>query len=96
MTDELIKHRAARVSCRGVNDHARGLVNRDDMLVFVEYGQGEGLRFEGFFWGVLRKLDDDDIVWAQAQPRSSGLAIELHCPRLYELLQARARQCGLA
>jgi hypothetical protein len=96
MTDDLIEHRAARVSWGGVDDHACGLVNRDDMLIFVENGQGEGLRFEGLFLDIVGKFDGDEIVGAEAQPRPRHLAVELHRPGSNELLQARARQRRLA
>ncbi len=77
-----------------MHSHTSGLVDGDDVVVFVENIERNGFGF-GAEWRTRLDLDLDALACAQAVRTFRGLRIDEHQPGFDQLLDSGASQFGV-
>jgi hypothetical protein len=91
--EESVDEGALGNSCAGVNGHASGFVDSDEVIVFVEDIEGDGLRL-GFEGRTGQGVDLDRIAGADFVGVLGGLAVEEDEVLFDEFLDAGAGEFG--
>src|SRR5260370_22361926 len=86
-----IDERASYVSCSGVNGHARGLVDGDDVVIFVKDIQGNRFRRRVRRWPRVGP-HGDEFSATKFLRRFCGLAIDEDQAAVDEFLHTRSRE----
>ncbi|MNY42411.1 hypothetical protein D3C86_1772970 [compost metagenome] len=90
-----IEQRAAPVAGRGMHHHARGLVDHQQVLVFVDHVDGQGLGLEGLALQRRAHLDAQLVAGLDLERRLFHHAlVQLHRAQRQQLLQIAARKFG--
>ena len=92
--EQRVDERATVISGPGVDGHAGGLVDSDEVVVFVEDVEGNvfGLRFEG---GTRGGGDVYDVTSADFVRVFGGSAVEENELRFNEFLDASSGELGI-
>src|SRR6266566_4902637 len=84
---------AASMACAGVDRHARGLVDDENVVVFVEHVQRDGLRFSAELRARLR-VHCNALAGTETMRALCGLAVDADEATFNELLDAGAAELG--
>lgn len=92
-TEKCVDERAKRVSCSCVDGHAGGLVDDDEVVVFVKNVEGNGFGFCSERCARLR-LNGDAFAAFELLAGLGGLAVDEHECGVNEFLNAGAGEVG--
>ena len=91
--EKRVDERAARVPCSGVNGHTGGLVDDDEVVVFVEDVERDGFSFS-FERCAWFRLNGDALAATEFLARLGRLAIDENEAGIDEFLDAGAGKFG--
>lgn len=88
MVEQCVDEGVLEVASGGVDDHAGGFVDDDEVGIFVEHGERDG------FWLVFqragsRNLNRDGIAGARLVTRLAGFAVNKHLRVIDQFLEER-------